>query len=106
MQSYSIKYILKISKKITTPKDMFITKFQKCYLCGCWLNPYTSNIDHVIPKSSNGLDVSANKKLVHTRCNLEKGAKFDDNILDKTTYVIAQNLLSKKKSKITQKMFS
>ena len=100
MQTHNIKYILKISKKITTPKEKFITKFHKCYLCGGWLNPYTTNVDHIIPKSSGGLDVSANKKLVHTRCNLEKGAELDMSILEKDPYVIAHNILSKESSKV------
>ena len=77
-----VAYNVNSSKKITKPNEKFITKIVKCYLCGCWLNPYTSNIDHIIPKSQQGLDVNINKKLVYTRCNFKKDSKLDTTVFN------------------------
>jgi len=86
-------YIVNSSKKITKPNEKFITKFERCYLCGGWLNPYTSNIDHVIPKSRQGLDVKLNKKLVHTRCNFKKDSNLDTVIFNGVLCIQADRLL-------------
>ena len=93
--------VLGISKKITKPNEKFTTKFKKCYLCGEWLNPYTSNTDHVIPKAKEGLDVNCNKKLVHTRCNYMKRDSLDETLLSNIKCIKADTLLGiNEKSKV------
>lgn len=94
----NIDRILKISTKVVNKKDRFLLKFSRCYLCGEYLNPYTSNVDHIIPKSKYGMRNSCNTKAVHTRCNLLK-SNIELSDRDKI-YAIDLNAFYPKKDKI------
>jgi len=44
-----------------------------CYLCDNAMLPNDMTIDHVSPLSRGGLDEMTNYKLVHNKCNVDKG---------------------------------
>lgn len=44
-------------------------------------HPDQITIDHIVPKSRGGQDVYSNKRLVHYRCNQQKGSLLDSEMM-------------------------
>lgn len=61
-----------IATKFNSPSEKFKIKFERCYLCGEFLSPQNTNVDHIIPLIKGGMNVQENKKYTHVRCNTLK----------------------------------